>query len=155
MAKRAKRSARAPASRAAKPASKPATKRADRRIAGKAVAAGAARPHGGRAVRPLPARERAAGPLSAGSYEERLYLLRRRIEDIAQAYVSLASELWIAKDRVFMLEAVLEKHGLPVAAAVDTAAPDGELRKKLDAERRQFAQRAVGALFPTGLPKVD
>jgi hypothetical protein len=81
------------------------------------------------------------------------YLVRRRVEDLAQAYLSLASELWITKDRIAVLEHVLERHGIPAATAVDAVQPEGELKARLDRMRKQWAERIAGALFPRGLPK--
>jgi hypothetical protein len=39
------------------------------------------------------------------------------------------------------------------AEEVDRFEPDGEFRARLDAERRAWTQRMVGALFRRGLPK--
>jgi len=87
--------------------------------------------------------------------QERHYLQARRIEDIAQAFVSLTSELWIVKDRMAVLEQVLDRHGIPAPTAIEAYSPAGEFKSKLDAERRAWAQRMIAALFPRGLPKVD
>jgi hypothetical protein len=81
------------------------------------------------------------------------FLLRRRIDDLAAAHVSVLAELWILKDRQAVLEEVLARHGLVAAEEVDRFEPDGEFRARLDAERRAWTQRMVGALFRRGLPK--
>jgi hypothetical protein len=83
------------------------------------------------------------------------YLQARRIEDLAQGFVSLTSELWIVKDRLAVLEQVLDRHGIPAPSAVDAYTPEGEFKARLDAERRAWAQRMIAALFPRGLPKVE
>jgi hypothetical protein len=88
-----------------------------------------------------------------GASDDQAFLLQRRVEDLAQGYVSMAAELWIVKDRMAVLEHLLEKHGL-TTAAIDSLEPSGEFKQQLDAARREFAQRAVAALFPRGLPKV-
>jgi hypothetical protein len=92
---------------------------------------------------------------AASAANELRYLQARRIEDLAQGFVSLTSELWIVKDRLAVLEQVLDRHGIPAPSAVDAYTPEGEFKTKLDAERRVWAQRMVAALFPRGLPKVD
>jgi hypothetical protein len=100
---------------------------------------------------------RAAAPLAgspAAQAQEIEFLVRRRIEDLAQGFVSLASELWIVKDRIATLEQVLEEHGIPASRA-NNYEPAGEFKARLDAARREFARRTVAALFPRGLPKVD
>jgi hypothetical protein len=111
------------------------------------------------ARRPDPAVAAAAAGVVAVAAEsatnELRYLQARRIEDLAQAFVSLTSELWIVKDRLAVLEQVLDRHGIPAPSAVDAFTPDGEFKSSLDAERRAWAQRMIAALFPRGLPKVD
>lgn len=98
-----------------------------------------------------------AGTVAAAetAANELRYLQARRIEDLAQGFVSLTSELWIVKDRLAVLEQVLDRHGIPAPSAVDAYTPEGEFKAKLDAERRAWAQRMIAALFPRGLPKVD
>lgn len=83
---------------------------------------------------------------------EQDYLLRRRVEDLAQGYLSLASELWIVKDRLMLLEHLLERHGVP-SAEIDTLEPAGDFKEQLDQARRAWTHRTVAALFPKGLPK--
>ncbi len=83
------------------------------------------------------------------------YLLARRTEDVATAFVSMAGELWIVKDRLAVLERVLEKHGIPAPELVDRYEPEPEFKARLDGERRTWVRRIISALFPTGLPKVD
>jgi len=87
--------------------------------------------------------------------DEASYLLQRRVDDLAQGFMAVTSELWIVKDRLAILEAVLAKHGIDAKAAVDAFEPTGEVKQQLDAERRAWAQRMIGALFPRGLPQVD
>ena len=83
------------------------------------------------------------------------FLLHRRIDDLAAAYVSVLSELWILKDRQAVLEQVLARHGIPAAEAVDKFEPEGEFKAQLDAERQAWVRRMVGALFRKGLPPVS
>jgi hypothetical protein len=80
------------------------------------------------------------------------YLLRRRIDDLAAAYVSVLGELWILKDRQAVLEQVLARHGIPAPEAVEQFEPDGKFKAELDAERQAWVRRMVGALFRKGLP---
>ncbi len=99
-----------------------------------------------------------AGPaieVADAALREWRYLQSRRLEDIAQAFVSLTSELWIVKDRMAVLEQVLDRHGIPAPRAVEAFTPEGEFKVTLDAERSAWAKRMIAALFPRGLPKVD
>ena len=112
-------------------------------------------PRSPRPPAPLQATSASAVAAAESAANELRYLQARRIEDLAQGFVSLTSELWIVKDRLAVLEQVLDRHGIPAPSAVDAHAPEGEFKAKLDAERRAWAQRMVAALFPRGLPKVD
>ena len=83
------------------------------------------------------------------------FLLQRRIDDLAAAYVSLLGELWIVKDRQAVLEQVLARHGIPAPEAVEQLEPDGRFKAELDAERQAWVRRMIGALFRKGLPPVS
>jgi hypothetical protein len=83
------------------------------------------------------------------------FLLHRRIDDLAAAYVSVLGELWILKDRQAVLEQVLARHGIPAPEAVEQFEPDGKFKAELDAERQAWVRRMVGALFRKGLPPVS
>jgi hypothetical protein len=113
-----------------------------------------AKPRSGVGERAVKASRVLAGSPTAKA-AERDYLLRRRVEDIAQAYVSLLGELWIIKDRQAVLEELLGKRGMITADEVERYEPEGEFKNRLDAERREWIARAVGALFRKGLPKVN
>lgn len=83
------------------------------------------------------------------------HLLQRRVEDLAQGFVAVTSELWIVKDRLAVLEQVLARHGIDAQREIDAFEPAGEFKTALDTERRAWAQRMIGALFPRGLPKTE
>ena len=107
------------------------------------------------AARVRPVAKAARLPRKAPVESERQYLLGRRIEDVAAAFVSMTQEVWVVKDRLAVLEHVLEKHGIPAPQLVDTLAPEPTLQTQLAAARRAWVERMIGALFPHGLPKVD
>jgi hypothetical protein len=131
-------------SRKASPPPRAAAKRAARKPAARAAAASA--PAAATAT-PLQLAERESAEVR--------YLLGRRVEDVATAFVSMAGELWIVKDRLAVLERVLERHGIPAPSSVDRYEPEPQFKERLDAERRAWVRRIVGALFPLGLPKAD
>ncbi len=95
----------------------------------------------------------AGSPAARG--EEREWLVTRRIEDLAQGYISLAAELWITRDRLAVLEHVLDEHGIPATARVDSLEPEGALRERLDADRKAYSERMIAALIPGGMPPID
>ncbi len=92
---------------------------------------------------------------AAANKAEGDFLLHRRIDDLAAAYVSVLDELWIIKDRQAILEQVLARHGIPAPEAVEQFEPDGKFKAELDAERQAWVRRMVGALFRKGLPPVS
>jgi hypothetical protein len=95
-----------------------------------------------------------AGSVQANKIEED-FLLHRRIDDLAAAYVSVLGELWIMKDRQAVLEQVLAQHNIPAAEAVEKFEPTGAFKAQLDAERQVWIRRMIGALFRKGLPTVS
>ncbi len=92
---------------------------------------------------------------AAANKAEGDFLLQRRIDDLAAAYVSLLGELWIVKDRQAVLEQVLARNGIAAPEAVEQFEPDGKFKAELDAERQAWVRRMVGALFRKGLPPVS
>ena len=57
----------------------------------------------------------------------------------------MMSELWILRDRVTVLEKMLEEKGVVERKAIDDYAPEGEFAEELDEERDRFVRRVVGA----------
>ena len=57
----------------------------------------------------------------------------------------LMSELWILRDRVTVLEKLLEEKGVVERQAINDYAPEGEFAAELDDERDRFVRRVAGA----------
>ncbi|MEQ8509747.1 MAG: hypothetical protein RIF37_15565 [Rhodospirillaceae bacterium] len=57
----------------------------------------------------------------------------------------LMSELWILRDRVTVLEKLLEDKGVVARNDINDYAPEGEFAKELDEERERFVRRVAGA----------
>lgn len=72
------------------------------------------------------------------------YLQAEDIETLARQNVQLMAELWIAKDRLFMLERMLEDKGLIDRAAFNDSEPDEVLSAELEAERVAYIKRVIG-----------
>lgn len=68
------------------------------------------------------------------------------VDGLGQAVLTLCHELWIVKDRMAVLEAVLEKHGIDATSEIETFQPDEGLRARLDSDGRALASRVLGAL---------
>ncbi len=71
-----------------------------------------------------------------------------QIDDLGNALLLLARELWVVKDRQRVLEALLEANGVVVPGAVADHQPEGALAAALSAERERFASALMQALCP-------
>ena len=72
-----------------------------------------------------------------------------QIDDLGNALLVVARELWVVKDRQRVLEAVLAKHGLDVAQEVAGDGPDEALAAELNAERERYLGAIMNALCPS------
>ncbi|NBT31066.1 MAG: hypothetical protein EBT13_03940 [Rhodobacteraceae bacterium] len=73
-----------------------------------------------------------------------------RAERSTQLALMLARELWVVKDRLMTLEAVLSAKGESVAAMVDSYQPDEALQQSLQAERQRFIAEIMASLEAPG-----
>jgi hypothetical protein len=71
-----------------------------------------------------------------------------QLDDVANALLLLARELWVVKDRQKVLEHLLEQAGITAPNAVADHQPEGRLREALDTERARYTQALVQALAP-------
>ncbi|NKB43582.1 MAG: hypothetical protein GKS03_04810 [Alphaproteobacteria bacterium] len=65
------------------------------------------------------------------------------IDNVGQAILTLAQELWAVKDRQAVTEAVLKARGIDISEEVDTHIPDASLEAKLSAAREALVQKIV------------
>jgi hypothetical protein len=72
------------------------------------------------------------------------YLKAEDVDQLARQNTQLMTELWIVKDRLAVLEAMLVEKGLLAEGAIDDNPPQGELAQKLDRERERYIRRIVG-----------
>ena len=77
---------------------------------------------------------------------QRLNLGPDQIGDVAMALLTLSHEVWALSDRVRMLEAVLETHGINAYDEVERYQPDPELSAQQAQKANAFVARIVGAL---------
>ena len=75
-------------------------------------------------------------------------LAPEQIDDLGRALLVLARELWVVKDRVRVLEAVLDERGIEVSAAVRDYRPSGAVEAELAEERERFSQAILRTLAP-------
>jgi hypothetical protein len=75
------------------------------------------------------------------------YLGSERADDLARMITELASEVWVLRDRVTIMEHVLEKNGVLTRHTLDTYVPDADLAEELAAARKELIERVLGAPF--------
>ncbi len=66
------------------------------------------------------------------------------------AFLSMARELWVLKDRQRMLEALLTNRGILESGAVTEVQPDAVLQAELERECRQYIERLLAELRSSG-----
>ena len=67
------------------------------------------------------------------------------MDAVMRINTELMSELWILRDRVTILEKLLEEKGVITREAINDYAPEGEFAEQLDDERDRFVRRIAGA----------
>ena len=73
-----------------------------------------------------------------------------RADRSTQLALMLARELWVVKDRLMTLEAVLASRGESISALVDAHQPDAKLAESLQTERQRFIGEIMAALEAPG-----
>lgn len=72
------------------------------------------------------------------------YLTPDDVETLARQNVQLMAELWILKDRVFLLEDMLAKQSIIDRSDFEMKEPSEALSKELEAERVAYIKRVIG-----------
>lgn len=70
------------------------------------------------------------------------------MDRLGQALLTLTKELWVAKDRLRVLEAALVEADIIGADAVDSFEPGTELAAELEADRARLIEQLLEALAP-------
>ena len=73
-----------------------------------------------------------------------------QIDDLGNALLLLARELWVVKDRQRVLEALLAENGIVAPGAVADHQPGAALTVELEAERGRYTAALMEALCPAG-----
>jgi hypothetical protein len=76
---------------------------------------------------------------------DRSYLSSKELDTIVRTQTELLSELWILRDRVQVLEHLLEKANVLKPDAIDEFEPPPELTDKLQQDRDALVARVAGA----------
>ena len=81
---------------------------------------------------------------------KRPYTGDEMLDSLARMNAELMSELWILRDRVTILEAMLEEKGVVDRKTLDDFVPEGALAKELMRERDALVRRVVGGAWLQG-----
>jgi hypothetical protein len=65
------------------------------------------------------------------------------IDNVGQAVLTLAKELWVLKDRQMVTEAVLAKRGIDISEEISTFQPDPALEARLKSEREAMVKKLM------------
>ncbi|GAA3737549.1 hypothetical protein [Salinactinospora qingdaonensis] len=80
-----------------------------------------------------------------------VYLTRPQHMDALFAItMELASELWVMRDRLSVIERLLDERGTLTRDDIDTAQPEGEHAQRLAEERERFLTRIFEAASRAG-----
>ena len=77
-------------------------------------------------------------------------ILTERLSPQTEVILNLTRELWVMKDRIRTLEALLAQGGGPSTEAVDGFIPPSDLQAQLDAERDAYLRSVLAPLTRTG-----
>jgi hypothetical protein len=76
----------------------------------------------------------------------RRILAPEQVDDLAEALLVLARELWVVRDRQIVTELILAERGMDITAAIDAYEPSAGVQAQLDAERDRVVDRIAKAL---------
>ena len=77
----------------------------------------------------------------------RVYFENVVIDNILDALLELSASVWAHRDRVSVLEKVLEDRGIDVTEAIEAHTPEADELKRRGEERDAFVQRIYGAFL--------
>jgi len=72
------------------------------------------------------------------------------MDNVIRMNTELMSELWILRDRVTLLEHLLQEQGVISRKTLDDMVPSGDLAKELNRERDSLVEKVVGGAWMQG-----
>ena len=69
------------------------------------------------------------------------------IDHLLEIVLQLGAEIWVNRDRQFVIEHLLTTQGKVTSEMIETFEPDDAFQAMLDHERNEFTQRAFGCLY--------
>jgi len=83
------------------------------------------------------------------------YLSHDNVDDLGRMVTALLTELWITRDRVAVLERILEEKGVLAPGAVNDYIPSPEFETELEKLRDRMAGNVIGAPLAARERSVD
>lgn len=83
------------------------------------------------------------------------YLSQDNVDDLGRMVTALLTELWIARDRVAVLERILEDKGVLAPEEVNNYVPTPEFEVSLEKLRDRMASNVIGAPLAARERSVD
>ncbi len=65
------------------------------------------------------------------------------VDKVGEALLTLTKELWVVKDRQMLLEHILKRHQIDVAAEIENLVPDAALEARLKIEREALIRKLM------------
>jgi hypothetical protein len=69
------------------------------------------------------------------------------IDHLLEIVLQLGAEIWVNRDRQFVMEALLASEGKVTAEMIDAFEPSEEFSERLNEERKAFTERVYGCLY--------
>jgi len=83
------------------------------------------------------------------------YLGPDNVDDLGRMVTALLTELWITRDRVAVLERVLQERGIVLPGEIDDYIPDAAFEAELETLRDRMAGNVIGAPLAARERSVD
>lgn len=83
------------------------------------------------------------------------YLSPDNVDDLGRMVTALLTELWITRDRVAVLERVLQERGIVLPGEIDDYIPDAAFEAELETLRDRMAGNVIGAPLAARERSVD
>jgi len=80
------------------------------------------------------------------NHPDRANLVGDDVASVGQAVLSLTKELWVMRDRLAVLEAVLAEKGIDVSDNIERYQPNDEMQKQLDEQSKTLVETILAAL---------
>lgn len=68
------------------------------------------------------------------------------VGQLGAAVIALTREMWVLTDRMMVLEAVLNRHGIDATAEIEAFQPDADMQARLDARGERLVANVINVI---------